>query len=131
MSKSKRKQRSNHWETRTSGGRTESQKQEARVSKSLGADLTPASGATALAKSDAVGSDATPGPSFRYEMKTTKAKRVPVGREELAKIWKEAINTGRVPALVITMEAMERHAPKDWILMELSTFQEITGEGGT
>jgi len=132
MSKSKSKKRSrvSHWETQTQGARLRSQKQENRLSKQLGAALTPNSGATPDAKSDAVGPDDRPGPNFRYEMKTTKAKKMPVGIAELAKIWKEAIATGRRPVMSVTMEAMDSGpAPKDWVVMELSVFQELTGEG--
>jgi hypothetical protein len=90
--------------------------QERRLADDLGARLTPNSGATTRAKGDAV--DAR----FRYEMKTTTKKQVPVDVKVLRKIWDEAVATGHLPVVVVTMDGMEPPVPKDWILIEKTTF---------
>jgi hypothetical protein len=91
-------------------------RQEKRVAADLGARLTPNSGATTMAKGDAVNE------KFRFEMKTTTKKQVPVDTKVLQKIWDEAAATGHLAAVAITLEAMESPVPKDWILIEKTTF---------
>jgi hypothetical protein len=99
--------------------RLHSQRQERRIAAELGARLTPNSGATTIAKGDAV--DA----KFRYEMKTTAKKQVPVDIKVLSKIWREATSTGHLAAVVVTMESAETPVPKDWVVIEKETFSAL------
>ena len=110
-----------HWD-RADNVRKRSQRQEKRLGRELGLRLHPNSGATVFDKSDA--SDEV----FRFEMKTTQAKRVPVSQTELAKIWREAVATGLYPAVVVTLESMPAPIPQDWVLIEKTTFEALRGE---
>ena len=114
-----RRPKSTHWERSTSL-RGESAKQEKRISKRLGARLTPNSGA-GFHKSDASTSE------FRIEMKQTKAKKMPVDRAVLAKIWREATETNLLPAVAVTMKGMDAPVPEDWVIITLETFEFLSG----
>jgi hypothetical protein len=107
-----------HWE-RSVGARSRSQKQEKRLAAELGAKLTPNSGATTLAKGDAVDTQ------FRYEAKITSKKRVPVDADVLRKIWDEASATGHLAAVLVTMEVIESPVPQDWVMIDKSTFDAL------
>jgi hypothetical protein len=91
---------------------------EKRVAPEFGARLVSNSGATAHEKGDAVNE------VFRFEMKTTRGKRVPVDQKILEKIYDEAAETGHLAAVVFTMEGMPKHI-QDWVIVEKSTFKDL------
>jgi len=107
-----------HWWKKASHRRV-SDAQERRVSEELSCRRTKNSGATSMAKSDAYDD------RFRYEMKVTTRRQFPVNVDTLRKIWSEAMATGKLPVVVVTMDSMEHPAPKDWVLIEKTTFEEI------
>lgn len=123
MSKSdRRKPKPKHWDTAAPSPRDSSIQQEMRVSKELGAKLTPNSGA-GFHKSDAKDVD------YRYEMKETASKSLSIIKAgTLKKIWEEAVETGLRPAVVVTMTAIEEPCPQDWVLLTMDDFKALRGE---
>lgn len=91
------------------------------MSKRLGAKTTPNSGATPHAKGDAVNRD------YRIEMKTTASKKCPLDADVLETIWHQATATGHTPLIVVTMESIRHPVARDWVLVELDVFEQLSG----
>lgn len=102
-----------HWDDAETP-RRRSQRQEGRLAAEFGLRVTPNSGATPHAKSDALDD------RIRAEMKLTSGARVPVGFGDLEKIWREAAETGRNPVVLVTFEGRDGPVPGDWALIEAS-----------
>lgn len=94
-------------------------KSEKRIAKSLGARLTPASGALQGAKGDS----ATP--KFLIESKSTIRDSLRLELAWLVKIEKEALNHGKVPLLTISFVYLNG-LPKesDWVCVPKWAFDE-------
>lgn len=100
-------------------------KSEARLAKSLGARLTPASGATAGAKGDMKHSGA--GFKVLMESKSTVYQTLAVDLAWLQKITKEAIDKGMIPALSMSFVTPEgKELPHgQWVALPLWAYQEL------
>jgi hypothetical protein len=96
---------------------------EKRVGKSLGARMTPASGALRGAKSDGVKG------KFRLEMKSTVKDRISVEKEWLVKITHEALAHNQIPVVILSFvngdgsPAMTKNA--EWGLVPMHVLKEI------
>ena len=94
---------------------------ERRVSLTLGANLTPASGAVQGFKSDMIL------PDYRIEAKSTQANSITIKLEYLVKITEESLNSNKVPALTVSFtDAVGK--PKrfgDWVMIPISHYEEI------
>jgi hypothetical protein len=98
------------------------QKAEKRAAKRLKGRLTPASGALVGAKADIVKR------TFLIESKATKHESITVKLEWLDKIAKEALDTGRDPALIIQFvdAAGNPWRGSGWVLVPERVFAEIS-----
>jgi len=96
---------------------------EKRVAKSLGANLTPASGAMRGAKGDCKTED------FLMECKSTVLQSIALQMGWLVKISSEAITQNKTPAVVISfVDALGKPAMilnSEWVLLPKSKFQEL------
>ena len=96
---------------------------EKKVSKSLGARLTPNSGAMNSAKGDAsLG-------SYLLEMKSTNMQSIALKLEWLNKISKEALDQNKIPGVVISfVDGQGNPVSKfnsEWVCIPKSVFQEV------
>ena len=100
---------------------------EKRVATSIGARLTPNSGAMAGAKSDSILKGKT---TYRVESKSTLGKSLALQHEWLAKVNREALETSCTPALTVSFVTPEgKSLPVgDWVLIPLHHFREMTEE---
>lgn len=100
-------------------------KAEKRAAKSLGARLTPASGA-AQSKGDMSRGE------FLIEHKSTVQESMGLKRDWLEKIEREALFTGKSPALMIDFlrPSGDAHPAGRWVLVQESVFKEILDTGG-
>lgn len=98
---------------------------EKRVAKSLGARLTPNSGAMRGAKGDA---QLERNRSYLVECKSTVKDRLPVELGWLVKITHEALSTGKVPILTVSFVMPDGKArPQgDWVMMPKHYFDELS-----
>ena len=96
-------------------------KAEKQSMKDVGAQATPASGATPWEPSDGVGG------RFRYEHKQTRRKQVPFTRDVLVKIWEEAVCRGQQPVAIAEMSSMPRPVPERWVMIPFDLWLEING----
>lgn len=90
--------------------------QEQRLASEMGLRLSPNSGATAHQKGDARSA------VFRFEMKLTGKASARIEAGVLTKIWHEAAETGHVPAVVVTLSALEHPIESDWVLITKTDF---------
>jgi len=98
-----------------------SQKQEARVAKELDGRAQPGSGAIEHLKGD-VTTD-----RFLIEAKRTDKKSISITGEWLSKIDQEALNVGKIPALVFEIGGMNGFAENEWVAVPLSQFKKLIG----
>lgn len=98
---------------------------EKRVAGSLGARLTPNSGAMAGAKSDSRVRGTT---NYQIESKSTTGKTISIEHEWLAKITREALATAAVPVLTVSFVAPTgKGLPVgDWVMIPLHHFQDLS-----
>jgi len=95
---------------------------EARLAKDLGGRTVPASGALDGAKGDVSTAD------FLIDSKQTGAASIIVSAKQLNKITKEAREANRKPALKLQLEGIQLGVAKEWMLIPLHVFKEITRE---
>lgn len=99
---------------------------ESKASKSLGARLTPASGATVGAKGDMAKGQ------YLIESKSTTSASLPVKLEWLVKISEEAQAKGKTPALlmafVLPTGRPVPNAESQWVAVPLQHWKELTGD---
>jgi len=95
--------------------------QENRVAMKLGGRRQRGSGASDYAKGDVKTSD------FLIECKQTEKKSLSVKGEWLGKITREAMASGKIPALSIEIKGNpDRIAERDWIAIPMSVFRRLT-----
>lgn len=97
---------------------------EKRLSKALGARLTPASGAIKGAKGDMKLAGTLP---VLLEAKSTTAATMKLEHSWLVKINHEAQASGSIPALAVSFVTPEGLAKKnaEWVLLPLHIFKEL------
>ena len=94
--------------------------QNRRLDKSLGGEPTPASGRFAGYKGDRELGD-----GFKIEEKSTRAQSIAIRRKVLEKIYKEAKQQDKEPALSISFLEGKSPAPSDWIAVPVPLFREM------
>lgn len=101
-----------------------SQLNEARLSKLLGFTLQPGSGCSPWIgrKGDGITDD------FLVECKETVGTRIAVTEKILEKIFREAVEAGKSPILVLSLYGMKEHIPRDWVLVPAGLLEEDTDE---
>lgn len=99
-------------------------KSEDKLAKSLGAKVTPASGAMSSAKGDMVHRD------FLIEAKSTVNKSMSLKFEWLEKVTQEALETGKTPALSIRFTDSDGKAVRsgDWVAVPRTIYEEFVGD---
>ena len=97
---------------------------EKRVAKSIGARLTPASGAVQSDKGD------FKTPLILGEAKSTIHASITIEYDWLLKIAHEAMHKGKTPALTISFVTGNGDVKRDgdWVLLPLTVLQRLTGE---
>lgn len=100
-----------------------SRRQERRTAKVLGGRETVGSGSKGM-KGDVWAGDPEAGQQVMVECKATTGKQITLKLAWLVKLFKEAFQAGREPALVVTFEAMEFGA-KDWAVIPLDRYREL------
>ena len=102
--------------------KTKSLKNEKRLSQKLGFKLTPGSGNQdwPSKKGDGVTKE------FVFECKETERDRFSLTPDVLGKIYREASTTGKNPVLVISMYGMPDPIPKEWAMVPIEVFNELT-----
>lgn len=100
-------------------------KSEDRLAKSIGARLTPASGATAGAKGDM--KHLSYGFRFLIESKSTVNATLPIDIHWLQKITKEAMDKSMYPALSLSFVLPDGKALPhgDWVAVPVFVWQEL------
>lgn len=97
---------------------------EKATAKRLGGNLTPGSGALVDAKADFhLG-------QFLVENKATTSRSYTLKADTLAKVYQEALELGKIPALSIqfTNEAGKSEKRERWVCIPEATFAELVGE---
>lgn len=99
-------------------------KSENKLAKSLGAKVTPASGAMDSAKGDMVHRE------FLIEAKSTVNKSLSVKLEWLEKVTQESLETGKTPALSIRFTDNDGKALRcgDWVAVPRYVYEEIAND---
>ena len=100
----------------------EANQMEAAVLRQLGARRCPCSGALAGWKGDG-----TKG-RFLIDVKATRTGRHPVTVQELVKVNREAIQSGKEPALVLHFEKVALGCPHTWALVPAEIFSRWADE---
>jgi hypothetical protein len=98
---------------------------EKRLAKSMGAKLTPNSGAMRSSKGDMKKGN------FLIESKSTIHLSMSVEQAWLTKINNEAMNCGKMPALTVsfvTSDGKPRPGTNEWVMVPKSVFLELTEE---
>lgn len=95
-------------------------RQNKRLDKSIGGYLTPASGALDGAKGDRE-LDGT----IKIEQKATDKKSISIKFEFLEKIFREAKQQGKDPALMFSFLKIKSIAPTDWAAIPVSLFKRM------
>ncbi len=101
---------------------------EKRIVRDMGGEQTIGSGAFNGHKSDGLLSVGDM--DFRIECKATRKESMILKREWLAKIRREAIETGKIPLLTVSFtrgDGSPRPAG-DWVMMPMSLFKDISDE---
>jgi len=95
------------------------------LAKRLGGTLTPASGAMAGAKGDIRLDD------FLIEAKATQAASMSLQQDWLYKVYQEALELSKSPALAITFTSPTGSSSKRdrWVMVPESVFQELVEKG--
>ena len=96
-------------------------KQEKRVAELTGGELVPGSGAGSKNKGDSKNKD------FLFENKSTDKKSLRLERSWLVKITKEAAGEMREPALTIAFGEMPVGTERDWVMIPITLFKDLTG----
>lgn len=97
-------------------------KSERRVASLTGARLQPNSGAMQGHKSDATRA------AYRMEMKSTIHQTLPVQREWLRKITKEALHSNMTPVVTLSFvgsDGKPQDLNADWVMMPAWKFKEL------
>lgn len=99
-----------------------SRKQEKDAAKRFGGRVNSGSGNGEKFKADVRTDDEL------MELKTTSRASYSLKAAELSTIWQQATLDDREPIFGIEFQNMPGHAPKDWVLMPLDSFQALRGE---
>jgi hypothetical protein len=117
------------------GKNKKSRKQEDRVASKVGGRRVSGSGNQMPAmrvKSGYRNTSCKPGDvnaqDFLMEAKRTDAGSIRITGDMLTKIEAQAAMKGRLPALAIEIGAMLPMTEKDWVMMPLSVFNQLTGK---
>jgi hypothetical protein len=108
----------------TRGKSSHGKASEKKLAKSIGADLTPASGALGSAKGDMKKGE------FLIESKSTIHESLKLEQDFLRKIAHEAKYTGKTPALTISFVTGDGSSKVDseWIMLPLAFFKTLVEE---
>jgi len=90
------------------------------LDKSVGGSLTPASGALDGAKGDRELDG-----NLKIEQKATDKKSISIKFDWLEKIYREARQQGKEPALIFSYLKIKSIAPTDWAVMPVSLFKRM------
>jgi len=117
-----RKPTPNMWSDEVESPKATSLKNEKRLSKKLGFQLTPGSGNQdwATKKGDGFTAD------FMFECKETQKDRITILPDVLAKLCREAGIIGKDPALILSMYGLQDPIPKEWVAVPLEVFKQFT-----
>lgn len=98
---------------------------EKQTAKRLGGRTQPGSGAVEGAKGDVVLTASTM--QFLLENKATANDSMSIKLDWLLKVYQEALETGRVPALSVQFTALSGKSEKRgrWVMIPEATFQEL------
>lgn len=98
--------------------------QEKRLSVELGFKLTKGSGNQQRPSQKGDGQT----DRVVYELKRAKGSSITVSEQVIAKVCKEAAHMGKEPVLVVTLDGIARHLPRDWALVPAGFFRDLLGE---
>ena len=115
LDKPSKRKRCSVFDPKSTDKMRKSQAQEARTAKAINGQRTPGSGAFAGHKGDVISDD------FLVECKMTVKKSISLKSAWLAKIYREAVEKGKYPALHITVE----ESGQDWIAVPLTVFESL------
>jgi hypothetical protein len=90
------------------------------LAKKLNGRRVPASGAIDGMKGDVETDD------FLLDSKHSGKGSIVVSGTQLSKANKEARKQGKKPALILSMESLPFGTPKEWVLMSMNDFKELT-----
>ena len=94
--------------------------QNKRLDRSIGGTATPGSGRLSGYKGDRELDG-----EFKIEEKATRAQSIAIRRKVLEKIYKEARQQNKEPALAISFLEGKSPAPSDWIAIPVELFREM------
>ncbi len=109
------------WEASDPSVKEISLKNEQRLADEIGFDVTPGSGNTPWASKKGDGSH----PDFMFECKETNKARIAIGLRDIAKLYREARNVGKEPAIVLSAYGLPDPLPKEWVSVPVEVFAEL------
>lgn len=101
--------------------KTTSMKNEARIARRLGGTLTPGSGNQHWPSKKGDISH----PLILFEAKETEKSTITVNEAVVGKIYREAGNVGKHPALILSAYGMRDPLPRDWVCVPLALFEDM------
>jgi Holliday junction resolvase len=110
------------WSNEPEAVKTTSLKNEKRLSKEMGFKLTPGSGNQAWPSKKGDGNSL----DLMYECKETIKDRFNITPDVLAKLCREAATIGKDPVLVVSMYGMPEPIPKEWAMVPIDVFNQMT-----
>ena len=99
--------------------KTKSMRNEARLAKAIGFDVTPGSGNQPWPGGKGDGKH----PLFMFELKETQRASLSVSERAIAKLCREAANVGKDPVLVMSAYGLSDPLPKDWVAVPAEVFR--------
>jgi len=109
------------WDKEEDSVSMKSRKNEKRLSKEVGFQLTKGSGNQPWVsdKGDGKSDD------FVFELKETKHKKISVNSRVIEKICKEAAAVGKSPVLILSAYGLPEYLPNEWAVMPVEVFTEL------
>ena len=95
---------------------------EERVARRTGGKRQKGSGANALHKGDVKSG------RFLMEAKTSAGKGVRISQHYVEKIWNEAAQVQKIPALVVGFPNVGIPVDRDWVMIPMKEFERLTYE---
>jgi hypothetical protein len=94
---------------------------EKRLAEEVGFATTPASGNTPWASKKGDGSH----PEFMFELKETEKARIAIGLRDIGKLYREACNAGKEPAIILSAYGLPKPIPQEWACVPVEMFAEM------
>lgn len=94
---------------------------EARLADEIGFVTTPGSGNQHWPSGKGDGKH----PVFMFEIKETDKGSISIGSRDIGKLYREASNVGKEPAIILTARGIPDPIPKDWVCVPSEVFTDM------